>query len=259
MAAVSARPAASKPSASPSRPGAKSNSLRHAASAVFAVTTVLPLLIFVLTLHRNGALNQQQSQVGLGLALGVALFGFYIFRRLMGQMSDLISALGRVVAQSARAAAEPRVAGAPSPAAVSSAVAPRRAVDERSQSPAAPAHAAAAPVHPAAAPTLSTAPRVATQSAAVVVRQAHVAAPAATVPGLGAIREVDDLSHAMAKLWMGEAIVYKGRRVSVSIMNARVPIVGTLVDLTREGLLVDQDGGQQVAVSYDRLSGIDAA
>src|SRR5438093_1538427 len=117
MAVVSAHPVARKASAPPSRPGAKSNSLRHAASAVFAVTTVLPLLIFVLTLHRIGALNQQQSQVGLGLALGVALFGFYIFRRLMGQMSDLISALGRVVAQGARATSEPRVASAPSPAA----------------------------------------------------------------------------------------------------------------------------------------------
>jgi len=252
MVAVSARPATSKPPAPPSRPGAKSNSLRHAASAVFAVTTVLPLLIFVLTLHRNGALNQQQSQVGLGLALGVALFGFYIFRRLMGQMSDLISALGRVVAQSARATAEPRVAGAAAPpaSAVPSAVASPRATDERSQSPAAPAQTVAAPAVP-------TAPRIERQAEPVVV-PLHVAAPVATnVPGLGAIREVDDLSHAMAKLWMGEAIVYKGRRVSVSIMNARVPIVGTLVDLTRDGLLVDQDGGQQVAVSYDRLSGID--
>jgi hypothetical protein len=250
MAAVSTRPATRKPSAPPSRPGAKSNSLRHAASAVFAVTTVLPLLIFVLTLHRIGALNQQQSQVGLGLALGVALFGFYIFRRLMGQMSDLISALGRVVAQSARASGEPRVAG--TPAAVPSAVALHRAADERSQSPAAPAQAVAAPAVP-------TAPRIARQAEPVVV-PLHETAPVATsVPGLGAIREVDDLSHAMAKLWMGEAIVYKGRRVSVSIMNARVPIVGTLADLTREGLLVDQDGGQQVAVSYDRLSGIDAA
>jgi len=231
MAAVSAHPVARKASPPPSRPGAKSNSLRHAASAVFAVTTVLPLLIFVLTLHRIGALNQQQSQVGLGLALGVALFGFYIFRRLMGQMSDLISALGRVVAQGARATAEPRVASAPSAAAA-----------------------------PHVAPVVPTAPRVARPPEAVLVNHAPMAAPAATtVPGLGAIREVDDLSHAMAKLWMGEAVVYKGRRVSLSIMNARAPIVGTLVDLTREGLLVDQDGSGQVAVSYDRLSGIDTA
>jgi len=71
--------------------------------------------------------------------------------------------------------------------------------------------------------------------------------------------DVDDLSRAMAKLWMGEAIAYKGRRVALSIMNARVPITGTLVDLTHDGLLIDQDGAGQVAVSYSRLSGIDAA
>jgi hypothetical protein len=73
------------------------------------------------------------------------------------------------------------------------------------------------------------------------------------------IQEVDDLSRAMAKLWMGEAIIYKGRRVAVSIMNSRVPVTGTLVDVTLEGLLVDQDGGKQVAVSFPRLSGIDLA
>jgi hypothetical protein len=79
------------------------------------------------------------------------------------------------------------------------------------------------------------------------------------IPGLGMIQEVDDLSRAMAKLWMGEAIGYKDRRVALSIMNSRVPITGTLVDVTSEGLLVDQDGGKQVAVSFSRLSGIDAA
>ena len=75
---------------------------------------------------------------------------------------------------------------------------------------------------------------------------------------LGLIQEVDDLSRAMAKLWMGEALGYKGRRVALSIMNSRVPITGTLVDVTPEGLLIDQDG-KQVAVSFSRLSGIDAA
>ena len=57
----------------------------------------------------------------------------------------------------------------------------------------------------------------------------------------------------------GEAAAYQGRRVALSIMNSRVPITGTLVDLTQDGLLIDQDGGGQVAVSYSRLSGIDAA
>ena len=73
------------------------------------------------------------------------------------------------------------------------------------------------------------------------------------------IQEVDDLSRAMAKLWMGEALAYKDRRVALSIMNSRVPITGVLIDVTSEGLLVEQDGGKQVAVSFSRLSGIDAA
>jgi len=79
------------------------------------------------------------------------------------------------------------------------------------------------------------------------------------IPGLGMIQEVDDLSRAMAKLWMGEALAYKDRRVALSIMNSRVPITGILIDVTSEGLLVEQDGGKQVAVSFGRLSGIDAA
>ncbi len=73
------------------------NSLQQAASAVFAVTTVVPLLIFVWTLHRLGSLSRLQSQIGLALALGTALLGYYIFRRLMGQMSELIRGLGRAV------------------------------------------------------------------------------------------------------------------------------------------------------------------
>ena len=245
MAVVSAHPVSRK--APPAESGVRTNSLRHAASAVFAVTTIVPLLIFVLTLHRIGALTAQQSQVGLGLALGVALFGFYIFRRLMGQMSDLISSLGRVVAQSARATSQTRAAAGPATAGT------RRPADSPSPSPAALAHSATAPV-------ASTAARVAPTAEPVVVLEAPAAASAAPrVPGLGAIREVDDLSHAMAKLWMGEAIAYKGRRVSLSVMNTPRPIVGTLVGLTRDGLVIDQEGSGQVAVSYARLSGIDAA
>jgi hypothetical protein len=83
-------------------PKSRRNSLQQAASAVFAVTTVVPLLIFVWTLHRVGALGHVQSQIGLGLALALALFGFYIFRRLMGQMSALIEGLGRAVDRGSR-------------------------------------------------------------------------------------------------------------------------------------------------------------
>ncbi len=231
------------------------NSLQQAASAVFAVTTVVPLLIFVWTLHRLGTLSSLQSQVGLGLALGIALLGYYIFRRLMGQMSELIRGLGRAVERGARSASDGRL--------TSDAQDRATGLIAEYKPPAGGALPHPAPVAPAARPTAAPT-RVATVAAPAILT---AAAPAAdfeaprvqTVPGLGMIQEVDDLSRAMAKLWMGEAIAYKGRRVALSIMNARVPITGTLVDLTHDGLLIDQDGAGQVAVSYSRLSGIDAA
>lgn len=223
---------------------------------MFAVTTVVPLLIFVWTLHRLGTLSHLQSQVGLGLALGIALLGFYIFRRLMGQMSALIEGLGRVVERGARSSAEPRASAGGHARAAGLITEYRPPVAEPRARPA----AAAQP------PTAPATGRVATVTAPppppVVAPPVEDAAPEPRtqgVPGLGMIREVDDLSRAMARLWMAEAVGYKGRRVALSVMNSRVPITGTLVDLTHDGLLVDQDGGGEVAVSYSRLSGIDAA
>jgi hypothetical protein len=229
------------------------NSLQQAASAVFAVTTVVPLLIFVWTLHRLGSLSRIQSQLGLGLALVTALLGYYIFRRLMGKMSELIRGLGRAVERGARSASEGRV-GSAGPERGPGLIAEYKP----------PAGGAAPHPAPAAAAAHQAPTRVATVAAPAAVTAAapvlEFEAPRSQgVPGLGMIQEVDDLSRAMAKLWMGEAVAYQGRRVALSIMNSRVPIVGTLVDLTQDGLLIDQDGGGEVAVSYSRLSGIDAA
>ena len=224
----------------------KPSSLQQAASAVFAVTTVVPLLVFVWTLHRLGALSHVQSQVGLGLALGISLLGFYIFRRLMGQMAQLIHGLGRVVQQGMRPAADPRGNGRAGGLLTEY----QPPVRDHQGQPAAAGQAASA--RGASAPATPPPASAATELA----RPAHRSAP---IPGLGMIREVDDLSHAMAKLWMAEAIAYKGRRVALSIMNTRAPITGTLLDVTPDELLIDQDGAGQVAVSYGRLSGIDTA
>jgi hypothetical protein len=235
------------------------NSLQQAASAVFAVTTVVPLLIFVWTLHRLGSLSRLQSQLGLGLALGIALLGYYIFRRLMGQMSDLIRGLGRAVERGSRTAGDGRLASAAQERA------PGLIAEYKSPALAAQAHIAPSASAPRPAPAqpreaAARAPVAATSPAPATVEVVEVEAPCSqSIPGLGMIQEVDDLSRAMAKLWMGEAIAYKDRRVAVSIMNSRTPITGTLVDVTLEGLLIDQDGGKQVAVSFSRLSGIDAA
>ena len=225
----------------------KPSSLQQAASAVFAVTTVVPLLVFVWTLHRLGALSHVQSQVGLGLALGIALLGFYIFRRLMGRMSQLIHGLGRVVQQGMRPA-DSRGNGRAGEV-ITEYRPPAR--DHQGQ-PAAAGQAASTRGASASAPATPL-PASAT---AELARPEH---RSASIPGLGMIREVDDLSHAMAKLWMAEAIAYKGRHVALSIMNMRAPLTGRLLDVTQDELLIDQDGGGQVAVSYGRLSGIDAA
>jgi len=232
------------------------NSLQQAASAVFAVTTVVPLLIFVWTLHRLGSLSRLQSQIGLALALGTALLGYYIFRRLMGQMSELIRGLGRAVGT--RSTLEGRVNAAAQDRAPGL-VAEYRPPALGAQPHTAPAASAPRPAPAPARPATVAAP-VAAAATAQTVETVEIEAPRPQgIPGLGMIQEVDDLSRAMAKLWMGEAMAYKDRRVALSIMNSRVPITGTLIDVTPEGLLVDQDGGKQVAVSFARLSGIDAA
>jgi hypothetical protein len=225
--------------ATASRP---TSSLQQAASAVFAVTTVVPLLVFVWTLHRVGALSHVQSQVGLGLALGIALLGFYIFRRLMGQMSQLIQGLGRVVQQGMRPANDSR-------ASVSAQGRAQGLIAEYKP----PAHDEDADPLEAA---VADSPR---RPASLAAESAPATQQSAPIPGLGMIQEVDDLSHAMAKLWMGEALAYQGRRVALTMMNTGGPITGTLVDVTHDCLLIDQDGGSQLAISYGRLSGIDAA
>jgi hypothetical protein len=235
-------------------PKSRRNSLQQAASAVFAVTTVVPLLIFVWTLHRVGALANVQSQVGLCLALALALLGFYIFRRLMGQMSALIEGLGRVVDRGSRPQAQ-ATAGARAPGLITEYRPPL--AESRTSS-----MTAVTPV-PApgrtAAVTATVPPSPSHLQVASIEEDEAPDSNAQSVPGLGTIREVDDLSRAMATLWMSEASAYKGRRVAISVMNSRVPVTGTLIDLTPDGLLVEQDGGREVAVAYSRLSGIDAA
>ncbi len=250
-------------SASPARPKTRSNTLRQAASAVFAVTAIVPLLILVWTLYYLGALFQLQAQVGLGLALGIALLGFHIFRRLMGQMSDLILALGKAVASGARSAANARAGGG----APGSAVPPTAGAWARAAAaPGAPAapRPAAEPVPSVATEHPSVTPAPAAPSPASPPAPAPAAEPAGqpavvsphVVPGLGAIQEVHDLNRAMVVLWQAEAAPHKGRRVAVSVMNSP-PINGTLIELTDDGLLVETDGAERVAVSYHRISAID--
>jgi len=252
------------------RPQTRSNTLRQAASAVFALTAILPLLLFVWTVHSLGALSRLQAQVGLGLALAVALLGFWVFRRLMGQMSDLILALRRAAESAsrstARASAEaPRATVGPAPgawahaAALPAPAASRPAAEPAPLAAAEPAGVTATP-SPFATTFAAPAPPPASLPASVATEEgmSQEAAEAHTVPGLGTIREVHDLGRVMGVLWRAEAAGYRGRRVAVSVLSSPRPIIGTLIELTDDGLILETDASGRLAVSFNRVSAIDA-
>ncbi len=198
----------------------RSNTLRQAASALFGFTTIVPLMIFVWTLYRLDALSKLEFQVDLGLALGIALLGFYVFRQLMGLMSDLIQIVGAAVERSTRQAAAART---PLPG-----------------------------LFPAPAP-----PGGATVSGVPAAASAPAAPAAEGVPGLGPVQEVRELSRTTALLWQAEADIKKGRRVVVSVMNASRPIPGKLVDVGDDGIVLEVEGPERITVSYRRISAID--
>ena len=258
------------------KPKVRSNTLRQTASAVFALTAIVPLLLFLWTVYYLGALSEVQVQVGLGFALTIALLGFAIFRGLMDQMSDLILALRRVLdlrerssEAVARASAEALgaiepAAGAGARAAVSPTRPPRPPAPATEPAPpgareyatvkAVPNVAAMPAPPPARPPERSPAP----ERAPAPERTSRPAAEPRAVPGFGAIQEVHDLSRAMVVLWQAEASMYMGRRVLVSALRFPRPIVGTLIELTDDGLLVQTDESERIAVPFDRLSGITA-
>ena len=71
--------------------------LRRAADTIFALISLLPLLLFVFFVWHFGRLNETTAQVGVLLALLVALLGFVILRQVMDRISDRILDLNRVV------------------------------------------------------------------------------------------------------------------------------------------------------------------
>jgi signal transduction histidine kinase len=77
----------------PQRPGG----LRRAADAIFALISLLPLLLFVFFMWHFDRLGEPVAQVGVLLALVIALLGFVIFRQMVDRISDRILDLGRVV------------------------------------------------------------------------------------------------------------------------------------------------------------------
>ena len=196
----------------------KQQGLQQAASMIFALVAVVPLLIFAYTLHAIGAIRSTQAQISLALALAISLLGFWMFRSMLGRMAEVVQALAAAVEQANRTRR-------PAPAMAGASTGPMAA-------------AAAAP-RPAASPAMASA-----------ARMDH------GIPGMGNIREIAEVARTMDGLWQREAAAHVGKRVSISVANSREPLIGTISEVSDDGLILDQADGQN-AIAYRRVTGID--
>ena len=220
----------------------KQQGLQQAASVIFALVAVVPLLIFAWTLLAVGAIRSTQAQLSLGLALAVALLGFWMFRSLLGRMAEVVQALAAALEQASRLRRAPTPADAPGaatlpvPAAAVGTPAPTVAKANGGAVFAAPAPAAPSAPRPAAAPA---------------ARQAGHG-----IAGIGGIRELTEVVATMDALWYREATAHVGQRVQISVANGRDPLTGTLTEATPDGLILDQPDGP-VPIAYGRVTAID--
>jgi signal transduction histidine kinase len=67
--------------------------LRDAASVVFALVAILPILLLVYLLSRADLLQHPEAQLGVFLALVVSVGGFLVFRRMTDQIARLAEGL----------------------------------------------------------------------------------------------------------------------------------------------------------------------
>src|SRR4029453_2149368 len=64
--------------------------LRRASSVVFALISVLPLLLFAYTLYALNVLQQATAQIGLGSPPAPSMIGFYIYSVMIARLSDML-------------------------------------------------------------------------------------------------------------------------------------------------------------------------
>ena len=165
--------------------------------------------------------------LGLGVALGCALVGLFIFSNLMARLGELLRFLEE----------QPAPVATPDGPAETGSAADRaaRPVSVAANGPAAP---------PWPGPGGLVIPGLGTITAAS--RAASAARQAAGV--------FDEVQKTM---WHAEAQQHLGRRVLISVKNAPEPIAGSLAQIAEDGVLLEQDD-QRVAVSYLRITNIEA-
>jgi hypothetical protein len=203
--------------------------LRNAASIVFALTAVIPLLLFTYTLYSLNDLRQTEAQMGLGAALACALVGLFIFSNLMGRLSEVLRFIEQRDAPIQAVSAQPAVtAGADEGSAV-------RPLAVAGNGPAAPTWPGPGGIMVPGLGTITAASRAASAAR-------HAA---------GVFDEVQKT------MWHAEAQRHLGRRVLISVKNAAEPISGSLAQIADDGVLLEQ-GDQRVAVSYLRITNIES-
>jgi hypothetical protein len=200
----------------------KQQGLQQAASVIFALVAIVPLLVFAYTLHALGVIRSTQAQVSLVLALVISLLGFWMFRSMLTRMAEVVQALAAAVEQANRA--------------------------RRPAAGAMPAAAAAGGPAPAARPAAAVA-------GAPAAKAPRAAAPA-NVAGIGNIREIAEVARTMDVLWQREATAHLGRRVQISVANSREPLVGTIAEVSDDGLILEVPDGP-LAVGYRRVTAIE--
>jgi len=69
--------------------------LRRAATAIFGLTAVVPLLVLGHVLWASGATLTTQAQIEVLLAVLTAVLGFALFQGMVGRISTLIRTMAR--------------------------------------------------------------------------------------------------------------------------------------------------------------------
>lgn len=224
----------------------KTYTLRRASSVVFALISVLPLLLFAYTLYALDVLQHHVAQIGLGSALVLSMIGFYIYSVMMSRLSDILRDL-----EASESASPPPGAGfgaAQGPVVT-------MAVEPGPSGPMAEGHTGAARQVPG-----GTAGRP--SAFAGRGRGGAGGRGGLVVPGMGRITELKPvdagaLSSDLDSMWRAEAEPLLGKRVLVAVRNAPDPMKGILAQVTQDGVILDQNG-TRTGISYTRVSAIEA-
>ena len=216
--------------------------LRRASSVVFALISVLPLLLFAYTLYALNVLQHHLAQIGLGSALVLSMIGFYIYSVMMSRLSDIL----RDIEEDETSPSE---AGATQGPVVTMAVEPGPS------GPLAASHASGAPRQ------VPSPPSARPSAFAGKGRGATGARGGLVVPGMGRITELkpaDAIATSdLDSRWRVEAEPLLGKRVLVAVRNAQDPVKGIMSQVTQDGVIIDQ-AGTKVGISYTRVSAIEA-